>query len=192
MKKKSSFFLAFALAVSLISSTAVYAASTTATKDIPIGGSGQMEMVGSIEPAILSVTMPSVVPFNISNSLTTENKVISPRIKMKNNSRIPVSITVSYTKVDISKLKNTTWCNNANVGPRQIAIGLEKEEVKDEMPTGLSQAKWLWSNQWQNMKVLSLGANQEDALYVVGTMGQDVVENATFSVTPTFIVSRTN
>lgn len=190
--KKKSILLTFALTVSLIFSTAAYASSTTATKDIPIGGSGEMEMVGSIEPTVLSVTMPSVVPFNISNSLTTENKVISPRIKMKNNSSIPVSIAVSYTKVDISKLKNTTWCNDANVGPRQIAIGLEKEEVKDEMPTGLAQAKWLRANQWQNMKVLSLGANQEDALYVVGAMGQDVVENTTFSVTPTFIVSRTN
>ena len=110
---------------------------------------------------------------------------------MKNNSNIPVSIVVSYTKVDISKLRNTTWCNDANVGPNQIAIGLKKEEVKDEMPTSLSQAQWLWYNQWQYMEVLALGANQEDALYVVGAMGQDVMEDTTFNVTPTFIVSRT-
>ena len=189
--KKTSMLLTFVLSISMIFSTAVYAADTTATKDIPIGGSGEMEMVGSIEPTVLSVTMPSVVPFNISNSLTTENKVISPRIKMKNNSNIPVSIVVSYTKVDISKLRNTTWCNDANVGPNQIAIGLKKEEVKDEMPTSLSQAQWLWYNQWQYMEVLALGANQEDALYVVGAMGQEVMENTTFTVTPTFIVSRT-
>ena len=50
-----------------------------------VGGSGQMEMVGTIEPTILSVTMPSFVPFNISNSLSTQNKVISPRINVKNS-----------------------------------------------------------------------------------------------------------
>ena len=52
--------LAATLFVSALSTTA-HAADATSTRDIPVGGSGQMEMVGTIEPTILSVTMPSFV-----------------------------------------------------------------------------------------------------------------------------------
>ena len=58
--KKRTIFLQFALAASLVFSTIASAASAASTKDIPIGGSGQMEMVGTIEPTILSVTMPTL------------------------------------------------------------------------------------------------------------------------------------
>ena len=73
--KKKLLFLQLILSAALLFPTVSYA---TSTKDIPVGGSGQMEMMGTVEPSILSVTMPTFVPFNISNSLSTQNKVISP------------------------------------------------------------------------------------------------------------------
>lgn len=190
--KKKKLFLQLALAVSLLFSSATYAAEAASTRDIPVGGSGQMEMVGKIEPTILSVTMPTFVPFSISNSLSTQNKVISPRIPVKNNSNIPVQVDVAYTAVNIKNLKNTDWSDDGTVGPNQIAIGLKQETAEDEMPTDLSHARWLKANVVQNMNVLILDANQEDAMYVVGTLGQDVSESATFNVTPTFVVKRTS
>ncbi|NBH14765.1 hypothetical protein D3Z36_11425 [Lachnospiraceae bacterium] len=190
MKKK--LFLQLVLAVSLLFSNVCYAADASSTRDIPVGGSGQMEMVGTVEPTILSVTMPTFVPFNISSSLSTQNKVISPRISMKNNSNVPVRVDVTYTKVDLSKLKNVSWSDTGTVGTDQIAIGLKQEETKDEMPKTLAQARWLKANQKQDMNVLILDSNQEGALYVVGTMGDGVSDNGTFNVTPTFVVSRTS
>ncbi len=190
--KKKTLFMQFALAATLLFSTVTFAAERASVKDIPIGGSGQMEMVGTVEPTLLSVTMPAFVNFDISNSLDTQNKVISPRIPMKNNSNMPVQIDVAYTSVDISKLKDTTWSDNGTVGPNQIAIGLKEEEVKDEMPADFSKARWLKDNQRQDMNVMVLDVNQEGALYVVGALGAQVTENVTFNVTPTFVVSRTS
>ncbi len=190
--KKKALFLSLALAASMLFSNISYAADASSTRDIPVGGSGQMEMVGTVEPTILSVTMPTFVPFNISSSFSTQNKVISPRINMKNNSNVPVRIDVTYTKVDLSKLKNVTWSDTGTVGADQIAIGLKQEETKNEMPKTLAQARWLKANQKQDMNVLILDSNQEGALYVVGTMGDGVSDNGTFNVTPTFVVSRTS
>ena len=193
--KKKNMFLQLALTAALLASTfstTVHASDVTTTRDIPVGGSGQVEMVGTIEPTILSVTMPTFVPFNISNSLSTQNKVISPRINMKNNSNIPVRIDVTYTKVDLSKLNNVEWSNTGTVSGNQIAIGLKEEEADNEMPTDLSRARWLKANQKQDMNVLILNSNQEGALYVVGTLGQEVSDTGTFNVTPTFVVSKTS
>ncbi len=121
--KKKALFLQILLAASLLFTTAAYAAEISSTRDIAIGSSGQMEMIGTIEPNILSVTMPTFVPFSISNSIPSQNKVVSPRIHMKNNSYVPVEINVVYTDVNISKLQNTQWSDTGNVGPNQIAIG---------------------------------------------------------------------
>lgn len=190
--KKKTLFLQLVLAASLLFSNVAYAAEASSTRDIPVGGSGQMEMVGTVEPTILSVTMPTFVPFNISSSLSTQNKVISPRINMKNNSNVPVRVDVTYTKVDLSKLNNVSWSDTGTVDADQIAIGLKQEETKNEMPKTLAQARWLKANQKQDMNVLILDSNQEGALYVVGTMGDGVSDNGTFNVTPTFVVSRTS
>lgn len=136
--------------------------------------------------------MPSFVPFNISNSLSTQNKVISPRINVKNNSNVPVQVDVASTKVDISKLKNTTWSNTGAVNDNQIAIGLKQEDTPNTMPTDLANTRWLKDNQTEEMNVMVLNSNQEGAMYVVGTLGQKVSESATFNVTPTFVVSQTS
>lgn len=190
--KKKTLFLQLAVAASLLFSTVTYAAEITSTRDIPVGGSGQMEMIGTIEPTILSVTMPTFVPFNLSSSLSTQNKVISPRINVKNNSNVPVQVDVAYTDVNLDNMPGIGWSNDGSVGPNDIAIGLKKESVKDEMPKDLAQARWLKYNEKQNMNVLILDANQEDAMYVVGTLGQNVSASATFNVTPTFVVSKTS
>lgn len=190
--KKKTIFMQFALAATLLFSTAAFAAERTSIQDIPIGGSGQMEMVGTVEPTLLSVTMPAFVNFDISNSLATQNKVISPKIPMKNNSNMPVQVDVAYTSVDISKLNNTTWSDNGTVGPNQIAIGLKQADADGEMPTDFAQARWLKNNQQQDMNVMVLDVNEEGALYVVGALGAQVTENVTFNVTPTFVVSRTS
>ena len=71
--KKKILFLQLVLIASLLFSTVSYAADVNSNRDIPVGGSGQIEMVGTIEPTILSVTMPTFVPFNISSSLSTQN-----------------------------------------------------------------------------------------------------------------------
>lgn len=190
--KKKNMFLQLVLAACLLFSSTAFAAEPASTRDIPVGGSGQVEMVGTVEPTILTVTMPTFVPFNISNSLSTQNKVISPRINVKNNSNVPVQVDVASTRIDISKLKNTTWSNTGAVNAHQIAIGLKQEEVANEMPKDLANTRWLQQNQTDEMNVLILDANQDGALYVVGTLGQDVSESATFNVTPTFVVRKTS
>ncbi len=190
--KKKTMFLQLVLSATLLFSSVAYAAEIKSTRDIPVGGSGQMEMVGTIEPTILSVTMPTFVPFNISNSIPDQNKVISPRIPVKNNSNVPVQVDVAYTKVDISKMKNTEWSNTGSVADNQIAIGLKLESSDGKIPTTLSNARWLKANKAQDMNVMVLDANKEGAMYVVGTLGQNVSESATFNVTPTFVISKTS
>lgn len=156
--------------------------------DIPIGASGDMVMVGTVEPTIMSVTMPTYVPFHIARAVQGDNKVISPRITVTNNSSVPVSLDVSYTRVDLSKLPGTTWNNGQYVGNNQIAIGFQPETTVDQMPTSLAGTKWLQANTYQNVNVMSLSAYGESTMYVVGTLGSSVPENNTFSVIPTFVV----
>lgn len=199
MKKRLSFLLttiaAFALAFPAMSFAADIS-KTSKTQDIPIGSSGEssaiIEMIGTIEPTIMSVTMPTFVPFHISNSISGQNKVLSPRIEMANNSTVPVKINVTYAQVDLSELENTTWSDNGTVKDNQIAIGFKEETTFNEQPTDLNLAKWLSANKSQNSNILILDSNQKGAVYVVGTLGTKVAENSTFSVIPTLIVSKTS
>lgn len=199
MKKRFSFLLttiaAFALAFPAMSFAADIS-KTSKTQDIPIGSSGEssaiIEMIGTIEPTIMSVTMPTFVPFHISNSISGQNKVLSPRIEMTNNSTVPVKINVTYAQVDLSELENTTWSDNGTVKDNQIAIGFKEETTFNEQPTDLNLAKWLSANKSQNSNILILDSNQKGAVYVVGTLGTKVSENSTFSVIPTLIVSKTS
>lgn len=161
-------------------------------KDIPIGSSNQVEMIGTIEPTIMSVTMPTFIPFQMSNSVTGQNKVVSPRIPVKNNSTVPVKVDVVYTEVNINQFRNTTWSDTGAVGDNQIAIGFKQEVKESEMPSDLAQTRWLAENRSQNTNILILNANETQAMYVVGTMGAKVDETATFSVIPTLVVSRTS
>ncbi|MCI8815816.1 MAG: hypothetical protein HFF15_03180 [Angelakisella sp.] len=165
-----------------------YAAGAYQSEDVPIGSSNEVLMVGTVEPTIMSVTMPTYVPFHIARSVQGENKVISPRITVTNNSSVPVSLDVIYTSVDLSKLQGTTWNNGQYVGENQIAIGFQLETLTNQMPTSFDGTKWLWANTQQDLNVMSLGAYDNSTMYVVGTLGSGVPENNTFSVIPTFIV----
>ena len=165
-----------------------YAAGAYQSEEVPIGSSNEVLMVGTVEPTIMSVTMPTYVPFHIARSVQGENKVISPRITVTNNSSVPVSLDVIYTSVDLSKLQGTTWNNGQYVGENQIAIGFQLETLTNQMPTSFDGTKWLWANTQQDLNVMSLGAYDNSTMYVVGTLGSGVPENNTFSVIPTFIV----
>lgn len=196
MNKKLMFLTSAILAVSLtfpMVASASEVSRSNATQDIPIGGSGAvMEMIGKIEPTIMSVTMPSFVPFDISNSMVGQNKVLSPRIEVRNNSTVPVKIDVIYTKVDLSKITGTTWSDDGTVKDNQIAIGFKEEEELNTIPQDLNHTQWLVANKNQDINVMILDSNEKNAMYVVGTLGAKVSENNTFSVIPTFVVSRTS
>ena len=188
MKRKLfSAILVVALSLSLFA-TAAYASNGYQSGDVPIGSSNEVLMVGTVMPSVMSVTMPTYVPFHIARAVQGDNKVISPRITVTNNSSVPVSLEVSYTRVDLSKLPGTTWNNGQYVGNNQIAIGFQPETTVNQMPTSLAGTKWLQANVFQNVNVMSLSAYGKSTMYVVGTLGSAVPENNTFSVIPTFVV----
>lgn len=191
MKQRNVFrFLAAVLAFAMLAANA-YAADNYQSKDLPVGSSNEVLMVGQIEPTVMSVTVPSYVPFHISRSVEGDNKVISPRITISSHSGVPVNVNVAYTSVDLGSLAGTSWSNSGNVGSNQIAIGFQTETTVNQRPTSLSQSKWLSANSPQNLNIASLTPYGSSTLYVVGTLGNAVPENSSFTVTPTLVVSQT-
>ncbi len=195
MKRKMiSRILPVILIAAMLFSSNAYAANNAAaraasyqSKDVAIGSSNDVLMVGEIQPTIMSVTMPTYVPFNMARSIQGDNKVISPRITIKNNSSVPVALDVVYTAVDLSKLEGTTWSDGPNVGEKQIAVGFQAESMANQMPTSLDGTKWLRANSSDTINITSISALDSSIMYVVGTLGVAVPENA-FTVTPTFVV----
>lgn len=202
MKKKLTSILSLGLITALLTSMPALANSSkdlitgssfpigSSSQDITVGEAGSVEMVGKIEASILSVTMPTYVPFYISNNIEEENKVISPRVEVINNSSVPVDVTVSHTYVNLWQLPNTSWSDTGIVTKRQIAIGLKEEKNYNQMPVNLNNANWLRANQSQKLTVMTLDPHKDGAMYVVGTLGSSVSEYGTFTVTPTFVVTR--
>ena len=182
-------FLTVVLAAALFSASA-FAAGSYQDKDLPLGSSSEVLMVGEIEPTVMSVTVPSYVPFHISRSVEGENKVISPRVTVTSHSGVSVNIDVAYTTVNLSGLKGTTWSDGQNVGENQIAIGFQPEILANQLPTTLSQTKWLQANAPQYLTLTSLNPYGSSTLYVVGTLGAAVPEDSSFTVTPIFVVSK--
>jgi len=187
MKRKLSAFLAAVMAVSLFV-TAAYASSNYQSGDVPIGSSNEVLMVGTVVPSIMSVTMPTYVPFHVSRAIEGDNKVISPRITVTNNSSVPVNLDVVYTSVDLSKLDGATWGIGPSVAANEIAIGFQPEILANQMPTTFNQAAWLKANVQQDLNIMSLNAYGSSSMYVVGSLGDAVPENNSFSVIPTFVV----
>ena len=185
--KISCAFLAMILVIGLVA-TSAYAADNYQSSDVPIGSSNEVLMVGTVVPSVMSVTMPTYVPFHVSRTIEGDNKVISPRITVTNNSSVPVSLDVVYTSVDLSKLQGAVWGTGPNVAPNEIAIGFQPETLANQMPTTLGRTTWLQANIQDNLSVLSLNAYGSSSMYVVGTLGDDVPENNSFSVIPTFVV----
>lgn len=188
MKRKLMAGLTTALLVTTMLLPGAKAADTIKSGDVVIGTSNDVQMVGTIEPTIMSVTIPSYVPFHMSRSLDGENKVISPRITIVNKSRVPVVLDVVYTNVDLSKLGGTTWSNGVHIGENQIGIGFQPELEPNMIPTALDDTIWLQTNSTQHINLMNLEASQSGSMYVVGSLGMNVPEDSTFSVTPTFVV----
>lgn len=180
--------LLVALAVALLLTTA-YAANGYKTSNVPIGSSSEVIMAGNIEPTLMTVVLPAYVPFTVSRALEGSNKVISPRITMSNLSGVPVNVTVADNRVDLSDLQGTSWDSTGNPGRNQIAIGFQQETIENQMPVSLSQTKWLAQGR-QNLPIADLYSYANSTVYVVGTLGDQVPEGGSFTVIPTFVVSR--
>ncbi len=190
MRQKKLFsFLVVALATTLLMVNA-YAVGSYQDKNLPLGSSSEVLMVGEIEPTIMSVTIPSYVPFHISRSIEGDNKIISPRVTITSHSGVPVSVDVAYTDVNLSGLKGTSWSNGPNVGTNQIAVGFQPETLSNQLPTSLDGTKWLLANTAQSLNLTNLNPYGSSTLYVVGTLGSSVPEDSSFTVTPTFVVSK--
>ncbi|MCI8622938.1 MAG: hypothetical protein HFG26_04670 [Provencibacterium sp.] len=169
-----------------------------AAEKLPAGSSGpgtsgvvvesndpkDIELHGEIEPTILSVTVPSYIPFSISRSLPRANKVVSPRIEVANHSSVPVSVYVADTKIDLSRLGGATWSENGDVGPNQVAVGLTSAQSE---PESLSGAQWLQEGK-QETELARLNPEDAGRLFVVGTLGESVPENRSFTVIATLMV----
>lgn len=144
-----------------------------------------IELKGDIEPTIISVVVPSYVPFSISKSLSTENKVLSPKIGITNNSGVPVNVYVDNTKIDLSELPYTYWETSSYVGYYGLAIGMVQSYSP---PSHLYNVQWLPEGK-QHTNVLSyLYPGNTQNLYLAGTLGDGVPENRSFSVTATLVV----
>lgn len=178
-----------ALAAALLLTTA-YAANNYQTSNVPIGSSSEVVMDGSIEPTLMTVVLPAYVPFTVSRALEGTNKVISPRITMSNLSGVPVNVTITDNRVNLSGLQGTSWNSTGNPGSQQIAIGFQPEVVENQMPVSLNQTKWLAEGR-QNLPIANLYSYSDSTVYVVGTLGSQVPEEGSFTVIPTFVVSRT-
>lgn len=153
--------------------------------DINIGSASgnDVELRGNVVPTILSVTMPSYIPFDISRSLSTENKVVSPRITVQNNSTAPVTIYVDNTKIDLSEMPYVSWNTNQYCYGSQIAIGLVESYTE---PSQLYNVKWL-QNGKQNTNLTLVYPYASSTLYVAGALGEGVPENKGFSVVATLV-----
>ena len=143
--KISCAFLAMILVIGLVA-TSAYAVDNYQSSDVPIGSSNEVLMVGTVVPSVMSVTMPTYVPFHVSRTIEGDNKVISPRITVTNNSSVPVALDMTYTSVDLSKLPGAAWGIGPNVASNEIAIGFQPETLANQMPTTFNQTTWLQAN----------------------------------------------
>lgn len=190
MKKALSLVLAvwmlLILSVSAISAQAVDSDTpTTDSGDIIVGTDAQkIELVGHVQPVILSVVIPSYIPFDISRNLSTENKVVSPQISIDNRSTVPVEILVENADINISQLTGTDWNDTGNVGENEIAVGFTEAVVR---PESLLDVRWL-SKGRQELQLMELEPGITKTMMVVGDIGSAVPENKSFSVSPTLVV----
>lgn len=153
--------------------------------DITIGESGtDIILEGNVDSSIISVTMPSYIPFTFRKEMEGQNKVLSPQIRLINNTNLPTSVYVNNNRVDLSHLSGAIWTTGANVNQNELSVGFKQS---DTMPTSLTGAKWL-AEGYQNTDISSLSGKGEDKLYVVGVLGSAVPENRVFTVTPTLVV----
>lgn len=158
--------------------------STIGSSKVVMESGSDIELHGNIEPTIISVTVPSYIPFSMSRSLTTENKVVSPKIDVLNHSTVPVNMYVDKTKVDLASLPGAIWSSTGRVTENQVAIGMTSSQT---MPEDLDDAAWLLNGR-QHTNISTMPALGADRLFLVGTLGADVPENRDFTVIATLVV----
>lgn len=143
-----------------------------------------VELRGNIVPTILSVTMPSYIPFDMSKTLPTENKVVSPRITVSNHSAAPVTVYVDNTKINLKEIPGAFWQTSRYTYDKGIAIGFTENAVASSLDDGL--VKWLQDGK-QHTDLTRVYPNSSSALYVAGSLGYSVPETGAFSVVATMV-----
>lgn len=155
--------------------------------DIALEGGKSIDLVGTVQPTIISVTMPAYIPFDMNYNLSTQNKVISPTIDVTNHSTVAVDISVGRTSVNLTGMRNARWSDSGTVvGDNQIAVGFMES---DSMPSTLPDTvKWLRNGVNNTPLLTNLATNDVGRLFVVGNIGKDAGSEGTFTVTPTLLV----
>lgn len=192
MKRLSSLLLALTLALgSVLPGLVAVAAPVHGAADRDSGveittrDSGQIVMEGRVQPALISVTVPANIPFDISYTAAGENKVLSPKIGITNHSQVPVSVYLKRADVDLRALGGTTWNSTGHyLGINQIAVGFQRAQ---SAPTSLYGTLWMQEGA-QNTHLAYLYPGQEESFYLTGTLGAAVPKNRSFTVTATLVV----
>lgn len=197
MKKSVSLFMAICMLLIMALCPAVYAAEGRANDSDPYDSGGgieistsggkQIRLEGHVSPTIISVTMPSYIPFDISAGVSRPNKAVSPKITVENHSEVGVTVAVDNVEIDISGLGDSAvWETDGNVSPNGLAIGFSKSETE---PQGLNNAVWLEAKK-VTKQLMELNGKDSGTLYVVGAIGSSV-RDGTFTVIPTLVVKKT-
>lgn len=198
MKKSVSLFLAICMLLVMAMCPAVYAAGDGVNDSDPYDSGGgieistsggkQIRLEGHVSPTIISVTMPSYIPFDISAGVERANKVVSPKITVENHSKVGVTVAVDNAEIDITSLGGSVeWKSDGNVGSNGLAVGFSASETE---PNNLDGAIWLAKGK-QDKKLMALDKQAKGTLYVVGDIGEAVPQDGTFTVIPTLVVKKT-
>lgn len=182
--------MAFALAVVMLCVPATAATTSIGYSqvEVPIGASSVMELQGYIQPTIMTVTMPSKVSFDVQKSISQENKVLSPRIVVQNNSTYPVNISMEHATVDISSLDGTIWSENGIIGDYSLAMGITKERQLNQAPETFQYTNWIVDG-YHDKNIMQVDSHDQGAMYVVGGIGKYVPDNKSFKVAVRFVVT---
>ncbi len=184
------------LAALSLSSGLVYASNYNSV-DVTVGEGREMTMIGSVLPSIVSVTIPTTVPFDMSKNLSGENKAVSPVVPFRNNSASTLYVSIRQTTIDISKFPGTAWSDDGVVyeNDNSIAVGFMRVTSDSALrPTDIEDNKTTWLIKGAfSQGLVEIPKNSSKFTYVVGKIGKSVPETGgtNFTVVPTFVVTTT-
>lgn len=148
----------------------------------------QIEMAGQVKQTILSVTMPSYIPFEVSKNISSENKAVSPKIEITNNSEVPIKVYVSNVDCDFSQLPYCCLRDDPRfMSQYDMCIGFEMAENE---PTSTRNGCWMRKGE-QNTMLATINPKDTQPMYVVAVVGSDVPDGRSFTMIPTIVVSAT-
>ena len=172
MKKKLASTLAVFLVMSLMFVGTVSAASTTTQVDNV--GANTVRIFGTVEPTIVSIDVSLSAAFAIKpNEVTSDNRFISPEIKIQNKANVPVKVSVRSIKhvgsspavVDSTKYTAEQWdALGLSETGSNISLGLKGTDV----------VEFWFSEESKQLAPISLGVlskGQEKKLSLVGKYG---------------------